>query len=167
MNGNLKNSFTAEEVTNTFFDFYSEYDLIGRISNIVAQKLNYIANGYWLAFSHNRLIKENFEAWNLGPVIPDLYHKLKKYGNGHIDYLYPSEEDEKEVTIKKVNEDKVIDFLNFIFESFKDYTPGELIELTHRENGAWYTAFQKGANIVIDDDLIKKEFKELFYLVNE
>ena len=69
--------FDVEKVTNVFVDLYIEYGIESKITNIVAQKLNYLANGCWLALTGNRLVKEDFEAWDYGPVIPSLYTKLK------------------------------------------------------------------------------------------
>ena len=154
---------SAREVTNTFLDFYIEYDVIEKISNLVAQKLNYLANGYWLVIEGERLISESFEAWNLGPVIPELYHELKIFGRNHIDYLSPfiDEEDLNDILIiKRIEDEKIRNFIEFIFNSYKDYTPGELVDLTHKKEGAWYKTINKeGFGKVIEDKLIKEEFK--------
>ena len=165
MNRKESSTFSAKKVTNTFFDFYADYDIVERISNIVAQKLNYIANGYWIVLKGNRLIEEDFEAWHFGPVIPELYQNLKHFGRNHIDYIYPLSEDweelEEMVMIERIEDQSIKDFINFIFQSFKEHTVGELIDFTHKENGAWHETFTKsGQSEIIKDDLIKKEFQK-------
>ena len=88
---------------------------------------------------------------------------MKGFGSNHIDYfpLDISEESlQSMLIIERVKDDKIKDFLEFIFNSYKEYTYGELIDLTHRESGAWYkTIIDEGQNAVIKDELIKKEFQ--------
>jgi antitoxin SocA-like protein len=47
-------------------------------------KLAYIAHGWMLALYQRPLISDSIEAWKYGPVIPTLYHALKKYGAGSV-----------------------------------------------------------------------------------
>ena len=157
--------FSAKKIKNTFIDTYIDYDLINRLTNLVIQKLIYIANGYWLVLKEEKLVNEDFEAWKLGPVIPALYHELKVFKYAHIDYTSPNilEEDINDmIVIDRVEDDEIIEFLEFIFDSYKDYTPGELVNLTHRKGGAWHkTIDEKGDSAVIDNKLIRKEFEEI------
>ena len=43
-------------------------------------KLVYIAHGWMLGLRQKPLIRDRIEAWKYGPVIPALYHDLKRYG---------------------------------------------------------------------------------------
>ena len=47
-------------------------------------KLVYIAHGWTLGICATPLITEQVEAWKYGPVIPDLYQHVKKYGSSSI-----------------------------------------------------------------------------------
>ena len=42
-------------------------------------KLVYYAHAWMLALCDRPLVKEEFKAWAYGPVIPDLYHAMKRY----------------------------------------------------------------------------------------
>jgi len=44
------------------------------------QKLVYFCEGWHLAVFGESLVQEQFEAWQRGPVVPDLYHSLKRFG---------------------------------------------------------------------------------------
>ena len=46
------------------------------ISNLKLQKLLYFTQAYYLAFtdSHKPCFPERIEAWNFGPVVPEVYH---------------------------------------------------------------------------------------------
>jgi uncharacterized phage-associated protein len=47
-------------------------------------KLVYIAHGWMLALYQRPLITDCVEAWKYGPVIPQLYHDVNRYGAGSI-----------------------------------------------------------------------------------
>lgn len=80
--------YSAAAVANTFLEL-AKRD--GKpLSNMKLQKLVYIAHGWMLGITGNPLIKNRVEAWQWGPVIPDLYHPLKKYGSGIVDESLPA-----------------------------------------------------------------------------
>lgn len=54
------------------------------ISNMHINKILYFAHGHFLAHKHKRLIDQEFEAWEHGPVVQDLYHRFKKFGKNAI-----------------------------------------------------------------------------------
>lgn len=45
------------------------------------QKLIYYAHGWHLAITGKPLIDSQIEAWQYGPVIPELFHELKHFGD--------------------------------------------------------------------------------------
>jgi uncharacterized phage-associated protein len=57
-----------------------EEDSGDSLSNLKLQKLVYFAQGLYLAMQGAPLFHEPIEAWDHGPVIPDLYHAFKYRG---------------------------------------------------------------------------------------
>ena len=53
------------------------------LTNLEAQKLLYFAQMIALGKSNGAdpLVEGRFQAWDLGPVLPDAYHKAKLFGN--------------------------------------------------------------------------------------
>lgn len=50
------------------------------------QKLLYYAKGVYMKNSHGvSLFPDRMQAWAHGPVVPDVYHQLKRYGKNPID----------------------------------------------------------------------------------
>ena len=47
-------------------------------------KLTYIAHGWSLGLRGKDLFRNQIQAWQYGPVIPDLYHTTKSYGRNPI-----------------------------------------------------------------------------------
>ena len=96
-------------------------------------KLVYISHGYYLGFFNKPLFDNRIEAWKHGPVIPDLYHTIKIFGNNAVDEriinLHVGNDD-----IKK--EDK--DFLKNLWDAYKKYDGLELSTKTHEKGSPWY-----------------------------
>ena len=55
-----------------------------QISNLTLQKMLYIAQVIYLGTFDSRLFKAEFEAWDYGPVIPEVYHRFKIFGDKYI-----------------------------------------------------------------------------------
>lgn len=64
-----------------YFLSKSDEDAGDVISNLKLQKLVYYAQGFCLAAYGRPLFNEKIEAWQHGPVCPDLYRKYKVNGS--------------------------------------------------------------------------------------
>lgn len=117
------------------------------ITNLKLQKLLYYAQGCYLAQKGESLIKEDFLAWEHGPVIRNIYDKFKKFGANGIQY-----EDDYE---EKLDEDTII-LLKKVYREFGQYTAWKLRDMTHQE-APWKETPRNG---IIDKKLIEKYFKE-------
>lgn len=106
-------------------------------------KLTYIAHGWYLGLKSKPLITDRVEAWKYGPVIPEVYHSFKSYGKNEIDDPYlPTFESLNE--FNNMSDDKdVKDFLDIIWEGYKQFDGGELSVLTHEPNTPWDITWNK------------------------
>lgn len=105
-------------------------DLKGwRVSNLPLQKLLYLSHLIHLGTVGEPLVSREFEAWNLGPVEPDLYHKLKAYGAHQIEDIFgvPAYEpgSPERNSIEKVMRD------------VGTASAAKLVAITHWKGGAW------------------------------
>lgn len=108
-----------------------------KLSNLQLQKILYIADMNFVGQTQSRLIDEDFEAWDYGPVIPSLYHKCKAFGAKSIPQIFWDASD-----ISNTPEAKIIDLA---WEKLKSVTPGQLVETTHSQFGAWAEKYVAGA----------------------
>ena len=65
----------ALDVANHFIE-YSGYTK----TSLQIQNLTYVAHGYMLGIHGKRLVFDQAEAWNHGPVFPNIFHEFKEWG---------------------------------------------------------------------------------------
>ena len=97
------------------------------ISNLKLQKLLYYCQGTYLALKNSPLFNNSIEAWEHGPVIPDVYHKYKEYGSDHL----PIPEGEDFTPITSKNEIK--DIIDDVYNVYGQYSAWRLRDMTHSE----------------------------------
>ena len=57
------------------------------ISNLKLQKILYFVQAEFLVEENRRCFFEEIEAWDYGPVVPNVYRKYKMYGAANIPYV--------------------------------------------------------------------------------
>jgi putative zinc finger/helix-turn-helix YgiT family protein len=115
-------------------------DLNDTLTNLKVQKLVYYAQGVHLALRGKPLFRERIEAWQHGPVVPDLYHALKRFGDKPIDppsgldmMAYPEE---------------YLITMDVVFKVFGQFSAWKLRDMTHEED-PWKNTFS-GGEITLD-----------------
>lgn len=129
--------------------FYSQ-DNIMKDDIMKVLKLVYISHGFHLALTENPLIKEDVQAWQYGPVIPELYFQLK--ADRFI--IDPSEKE----MFDDDNQTKKL--LEIIYRKYGSLNGIQLSNLTHKKNSPWDITVNKFKS-KIENDLIKEHYKEL------
>lgn len=91
------------------------------ISNLKLQKLLYFVQAEFLVTTTHACFPEEIEAWDFGPVVPEVYHRYKAYGSASIPYMSNSK-------IKEISEDdkKLIDG---IVDECSQYSAAALVEM--------------------------------------
>lgn len=108
------------------------------LSNLHLQKLLYLSQvEYAAANNGDPLLDSGFQAWDYGPVIPALYRRLMMFGADPVDDVFYSALRLRDQSASKAALDKML-------AEFGDAAPGELIELTHGDNGAWARNYEPG-----------------------
>lgn len=125
-----------------------------KLSNLELQKISYIAQMLFMgAHDGARLIETDYEAWDYGPVSPELYHKVKSFGANPVPDIFlwakPVEDEEYKVALRDV------------CKHLMKRRAGELVAITHWQDGAWAKHYVPGArNIVIPDEDILDEYRK-------
>lgn len=71
--------YDVRKVANFILDVAQECEL--SITNMALQKILYFAHGWYLALFDRPLVDSCFEAWQYGPVHPQIYRQFKAYGD--------------------------------------------------------------------------------------
>lgn len=98
---------------------------INDITNLKLQKLLYYAQGTFLALHGQKLFEQPIMKWQYGPVVPDVYHQYKYFGNNVIEgidvdtqYLHPEQ----------------MRLLHMVYDYFGQFSAIKLMNLTHSES---------------------------------
>ena len=147
-----EHTYTAFSVAKVFCEL-SDWN----ITNLKLQKLTYLAQMTYMGFNEGeRLIDDDFEAWQYGPVNKNLYTRLSAFGSKPV--LNVFKHDENLCTTHR-------DHVNKVFNTFGSMDSWRLVEITHRKGGAWdktYNPIIAMKNIISDQSIMDE-----FYLYND
>ena len=125
------------------------------LSNLELQKILYLAHMFHLGRTDGEpLVYGQFEAWDYGPVHPDLYHRAKVFGADPVEDIFYDVDEPSEGAERSV--------LDEAYDALGESGPGRLVNATHRVNGAWYANYIPGQrHCVIPNKDILREYREL------
>ncbi|SFI28549.1 Panacea domain-containing protein [Halpernia frigidisoli] len=107
------------------------------VSHKKLQKLLYYVEAWHLVNFKKPILQEDFQAWVHGPVIPDLYQKLKDFGFNDLAIINEEEETvdkEIEYIIKKNEIDSnQLDFIYSVLDNYGSLSSFDLELLSHNE----------------------------------
>lgn len=120
------------------------------LTNLKLQKMLYLAQMLYMGEHHERLLNGTFEAWDYGPVLPEVYREVKPYGSGPIRSMFFGRAIVDDEDRKKTLDDA--------YDQLAPKTAGQLVNITHWSGGAWaknYVAGSRGIAIP-DADIIRE-----------
>ncbi len=122
-------------------DFFLRSSEGNGITNLKLNKLIYIAHGYYWGNVDKPLITngEFAEAWKYGPVYRSIYNIFGRFGADVIPVMYAG----MSTRVESFGEDKT-EFLNLVWERFKDVSPWELVQVLHKKDSPWYLIWHRG-----------------------
>lgn len=123
------------------------------ITNLKLQKILYFIQAQFLVSNNEPCFSNEIEAWPLGPVIPEVYHRYKAYGATHIPVLF----NDYHAHLRFRKED--LSLIDLIIDTCKDFSGRYLSEVTHRQ-APWLDARRRFNNNIIYKESIKKYFSE-------
>lgn len=119
------------------------------------QKILYFANMLYIGENGEPLIRNKFLAWKHGPVVRELYERLKQYEivstKAFSDIKPITDKDKK----PKKGYEKQVKVIMDAYSRWSKFSAWKLVQISHWEEGAWYKTKQGGE---IDNALIWNEF---------
>ena len=134
----MKGCYSATEIAKYVINYCNDRGT--PISNLKLQKILYFL---WVDFYKRKqqpLFFENFYAWQLGPVLPEVYFNYCSYGGSSI---------ENQMVKNKIldRQDKAL--IEDIVDQYRYKPAGKLVDDTHRKGGPWEKAFCEGHRTLI------------------
>lgn len=131
------------------------------VTQMKLQKLVYFAQGYHLAKYNEPLIKESFQAWMFGPVVPEIYQDFKLYGSKLITdtaSFIPSEPGKNKYLLNN----EAVDSITYTWDVLKDFSAMALSNWTHQPNTPWSNVYDPDQKSTpISNEEIKSYFQKL------
>ncbi|MDE5592193.1 MAG: DUF4065 domain-containing protein [Helicobacter sp.] len=120
------------------------------LSNLELQKTLYFTEIDYIKKFNKHLISDDFEAWQYGPVAREVYVEYRNYGANSID------RPEKETLSEKLTKEE-LEIINQAIEKCNKESYWNLVEKSHKKDGAWNRSFKEDKKEIISKDLIKEE----------
>jgi uncharacterized phage-associated protein len=138
------------------------------LTHMQLQKLVYLAHGWALAVLDQQLATDQVQAWDYGPVYPELYRALRKYGAKPVTSLitygdYDREAQNGDAEASANLSDFEIAVVDKVYEMYGELPAFKLSALTHEPDSPWSIACREGfgQNPAIRDPVIKNYFQRL------
>lgn len=129
--------YDARAVANALLDLAERRSIA--LTHIALHKIAFYAHGWHLLQRGSPLIRQEFEAWEDGPVQRQVWETLKTGKHQAVrrraTRFDPIDQRHEEVPPNLAQED--LDFLDAVLASYGHIAGGELSEMTHAKGGPW------------------------------
>ncbi len=122
------------------------------ISNLKLQKILYFIQAEFLVSKNLPCFAEEIQAWDFGPVVPDVYYTYRMFGSANIPCIGRSR-------VSQIISSKDKKILDNIIDECSRYSASALVEITHNQT-PWMEAYEPGRNNKILPENIKSYFEE-------
>lgn len=109
------------------------------MTNMSLLKILYFAHGWYLVDKKQPLLKQNFQAWEFGPVIKVIYDNFKNYKKSPIQSratkvdIYTGEI----LEVREIINPEDVVFIENIFIAYSGFSAWSLSEMTHEVGSPW------------------------------
>lgn len=146
----MGSKFSALQIANFYIQLVNSIP-DDSIDNLKLNKLIYFAQGHSLSKLGEPLFSDVFEAWDFGPVVPEVYHSYRCCGRNPI--VDPSESfDESLLSSEELS------VLVDVYSNYGKYSGIALKDMTHMDGTPWKKVYVKGNNVKIPNEMIKEYF---------
>ena len=141
------------------------------LTQLQLQKLVYIAHGWTLAFCNQPLTASEPEAWDRGPVYPELRNKISHEGSKPVSRLVHENDgnpfaalasEDRGAEITGQFSDIETQIINLVWGRYGHLHGFTLSDLTHQDGTPWHKAYHtQGRNLAISNTEIETHYTHL------
>ncbi|MCW2380992.1 MULTISPECIES: Panacea domain-containing protein [unclassified Sphingobium] len=154
----------AKELANLLLDWADEMNV--PVTPMKLQKLLYYCHSDFLLLTGGELLSEEFEAWQYGPVLGEVFQEFKIFSSHPITKRASRFDpiSATRVQSKAADLGPNRDVVKAIFHSYAHLSASALSRMSHIESGPWQEAlnlFERGRNMGkrIGNDLIRSHHR--------
>ena len=147
--------YTARAVANDHLDRAWSNGL--DISPLKMHYLVFLSHGWYVAKTELALVRESFQAWPMGPVIPDLAEALRPFGSRPI---WRKLSDGPRIPHIDPEDSASLKILDFVWRKYAHLGEADLAALTCGPGTPWHTHYKPGKTM--DPDIPDMEIKHYF-----
>lgn len=125
------------------------------VSNLRLQKLLYFVEAYFFISTGEPCFIDRMEAWDFGPVVPDVYHKYKRFGSMIIQETDSSLAEKLGLDCQEK--------INVMLEQCAHKSTRELVEISH-EQKPWQDAYRNPISNEITMASMRIAFSKMEYV---
>lgn len=114
-----------------------------RLTNLSLNKLVYFAQVESFREHGKPLFSDPIEAWDHGPVEPNVYHAFKRFGRSIITEPLNDGPNLEEFTPEQIS------IVDNVAKKYSKLSASDLVRISHREGGAWRSKYAPGKNATI------------------
>lgn len=155
-------TYPVRDVSHYIIVYSNERDY--GVSNLKLQKLLYFVQAFFLINDFPPCFDEKIEAWDFGPVVPEVYREYKRYGGMDIPTIdYYVKFDKKNIwNTERIYYDDIIsdddkEMIQAVVDKFAHCSATFLVNLTHNQD-PWINAYVNGQRNEITKEDIKRYF---------
>jgi len=98
-------------------------------------------------------LSEYFQVWKYGPVLQSVYAEFKPYGSSNITDFARNSAGRAKMVDEEANP-CLRSSLDSVWSILKNYSGVYLSEKTHQKGSGWYTAYQRGEEVISEEDIM-------------
>jgi len=139
--------YSALAIAKHIIDYCNDNGI--NISNLKLQKILYFVQAEFLVSLGEPCFRSKIEAWDFGPVVPDVYHEYKFYGGASIPKSSPFYQEQIDNRHQRL--------IDNIVRATADYSAATLVEVTHNQD-PWKNVYRQGQNREISNVALQNYF---------
>lgn len=155
----------VREVANAILSIAEDCGL--RISNLALNKILFFAHGWHLALHDAPLVDSAFEAWQFGPVHPQVYRQFRGLGHKAI----PRGRRLTEIDLATGGDNPVepnlsdaeFQFCGKIVQFYGKYSASRLVEISHEIGAPWDQVWERAGRTSLPGMVIPDEITKRYY----
>lgn len=121
-------------------------------------KLAYYCHAWMLGLYHRPLLEQPIEAWRYGPIVPELYRSLRRYGGEPV--RRPIDLESAGVTERPYDPSEV-NIINQVSEKYGPVSGNDLSAMAHAIGTPWHQVWSKHRrDVVIPDPIIEDYYAQ-------